>query len=1269
VAFNLTKAKLAEFTDTRAFEQMCNSLLSREYPGIIPLGGTGDRGRDAIEPPPVRGLFQSDDGGTIFQFSLQKTWEAKLKRELKKVFQYGYKPSQFVFVSNQEVSPGDYDRSKQLSREKYSLSLQLYDMKWLCARLESPDYIQIRRQYLGLDETSLPVFLATDEYMVRRLDQDFAPDLPVFLGRESEIEQIEGFAVSGKKILILSGLPGFGKTKLLVEAARKIEGTSTNEVRFIRPEAESIESHFSELATNSNYVLVLDDAHDFGHYRQLLELIVSPEFKETLHLIVSTHPWAKDNLKAEFERFGHACDELCLNPLTNLQISKLAQHPALGITDSEATDAIVTISEGNPLIAITAATFWKNAGSLAGLTRHQFLSAYFSKALERALKDKREQAYLLLAILAATRGLSLGKPNIQVVLANVVGLSEGDLESLLNQLVGVRLAKRTWHGVRVFPDLFAEHIMFDAFFSDSHKYDFAEKVITPFFINSGDKIFRSLAVAETLGSSSAKTILDRELTDVRRSIKEMNNAQRIGVLNWLKKFAFLRPEDSLLILRSMLELPVCDSTEVESPRWGRLTLTMNDVLRGATEILHDTWLYNESCLRETLSLLYLISGQQDHSRSNQDPWGDSLRVLTEEVIIIQPGKNLRVQEVALEEIEKWLEVNPDEAQQNAIALCLSVFLSVTWSKSELSAVDRHTVTLTSGLLKVDRQLKDIREKAMTFCERLYAMAKPQVRLRIIGYLGNVLSPHIQGTVPDDLKLVLTKDTHVIFSKLEYIAKSEAVPERYAIWKTLKRLHGFGYITTLPDFFDRLYTEEVNMFAHLTAWPGHLRDTEIGYQEAERQHNDYWQEMVKASTSNASGQLLQTINNLIPQADTDHLNAVSININIIARLIREDSPQRLAVSIDEIPKEFEYLKRFSGSFLGEFYLVDHEKASSICDNWIRGSDVTLQREACRALLWISGEEFGGAELEQVRKLADLRDSFIDNMLTWPGSHLKRLERSSPDETITVLKNIADHCDASVLRNLAMLLEEPDGPNDNLVLTSINADDLKELALNFVRLDDLDVGYMYHIESMLRRLFRLNPDAWLEFWEARIERERDEAVKGKYFAAPFHLSTESDYVISSEDRVRVLRTFLEWSTRDEWVYKHNGSRLFKLYSGEQSSTTRDIIEEWLESGEIKKLQSVARVLSEMGYSQYFLETARKLVDKTDDELVQAYLRNTVGSTGVVSGSLKPIWQRRRVDFEKWLEDPSLSITASLFAKQQIEYLRESEELHNEEDREED
>jgi len=1266
MSFNITRAKLAEFTDTRAFEDMCSSLLVSDYPHIIPLGGTKDRGRDAIEPTFISGLFQSDDE-IILQFSTEKSWESKLKRELKKVFQQGHNPAQYAFVTNQEVISTDFDRLRQLANEKYSLPLLIYDVEWLRARLENPDYLQIRRQYLGLDEDSLPAFLEIDEYAERRIDRDFAPDLEIFLGRKKEVEQIESFQKSTNKVLVVNGLPGLGKTKVLIETAKKIQGTSATQVMFIRPEVESLEAHFKELDPKYTCLLVLDDAHDFGNLRQLLSLLMSPEFKDKLHVVAATHPWAKDELKREFERLGHPCEELDLKPLTNQEIGQIVKAPALGISEGKAIDAVVTVAEGNPLIAVTAATFWKEKGNLAGLTKYQLLSAYFARVLEKAISDRPEQANLLLAIIASTRGLNPTDPNIRTSLAQTVQVSEGELDALIERVRSVGLLKRTWRGVRVAPDLFAEHVMFEAFFSDGHRYDFTEKVIKPFFEHNGDKIFKSLAIAEALGGKGAKAVLDQELTDVRSLVKDMNNAQRVAVLNWLKKFAFLRPEDSLLILRSMLESLSYDPAEIMSKRWGRMEFTINDVFRGASEILRETWLYSESCLRDTLTLLYLIAEKQDHSRMNQDPWGDSLRVLTEEVITIQPGKNIRVQEVILEEIEKWVQADPSEVQQDIIARCLSVLLSVTWAETETSAIEPNKVTFSRGLLAINKNLRAIRRKVLQLFKALYSSAQPKIRPSIIGYLDDEFGPYLEGTPKSEVNQMLTEEAHEILSEFERMSGLEAVQEKYAIWKTLKRLHDFNYITSLPDFFNRLYTDEVKMYAHLTAWPGHLRDMEIDYREAEKQHNEYWQDVVSRFAASDLETLMSQIDRLIDCASTDDVNAISININIIVSLIKDKAPEWLAESVDAIPEKYAHLKEFASSFLGILYTIDHKTASSIANDWIQRSDITVQREVCKALLWLGRDEFGEVELKQIEKLVSLKDPIIDSYLTCPGYHIKRLELRFPDKAVEILKDIAGRCNDFTLQNVAELLEEHEG-FDDLFIVNISAKDLKELAFNFIRLEDLNKVQVYHVEGMLKRLFILDVKGWIEFWEARINRQMEYSGKGRYLAVPFDLSRESDYVVSSEHGVEVLGTFLEWSARDEWAYRYNGAQLFKLYSGGNSSTTQAILDKWLESGDITKLRAVARVLKEMGYSQYFLEMAKKLVNRTDDELVLSHLAGTVGSTGVVTGSLKTVWQARVGDFEKWLADPDISVRANVFAKRLVESLRRSIELDEEDDWEE-
>ena len=45
---------LERLTDYRQFERLCSDVMAGSgYPNIEPIGGTGDRGRDAIHPSAV----------------------------------------------------------------------------------------------------------------------------------------------------------------------------------------------------------------------------------------------------------------------------------------------------------------------------------------------------------------------------------------------------------------------------------------------------------------------------------------------------------------------------------------------------------------------------------------------------------------------------------------------------------------------------------------------------------------------------------------------------------------------------------------------------------------------------------------------------------------------------------------------------------------------------------------------------------------------------------------------------------------------------------------------------------------------------------------------------------------------------------------------------------------------------------------------------------------------------------------------------------------
>jgi hypothetical protein len=71
---------LERVSDYRDFERLCSALLAgTDYPGIDPLGGTGDGGRDAI--------VRTDSSGrrVVFAYTVRGDWDTKLKSDCRRV--------------------------------------------------------------------------------------------------------------------------------------------------------------------------------------------------------------------------------------------------------------------------------------------------------------------------------------------------------------------------------------------------------------------------------------------------------------------------------------------------------------------------------------------------------------------------------------------------------------------------------------------------------------------------------------------------------------------------------------------------------------------------------------------------------------------------------------------------------------------------------------------------------------------------------------------------------------------------------------------------------------------------------------------------------------------------------------------------------------------------------------------------------------------------------------------------------------------------------
>lgn len=111
-------------TDGKTFERLCVDLLGRNgYAAIVPFGGMRDHARDA-EMTSYTGRSRSSSL-VFFQFSLEASWQRKLRAEAEKICKCGHLISELIFVTSRGVTGETRDKLKQEFKGQYGWELTI----------------------------------------------------------------------------------------------------------------------------------------------------------------------------------------------------------------------------------------------------------------------------------------------------------------------------------------------------------------------------------------------------------------------------------------------------------------------------------------------------------------------------------------------------------------------------------------------------------------------------------------------------------------------------------------------------------------------------------------------------------------------------------------------------------------------------------------------------------------------------------------------------------------------------------------------------------------------------------------------------------------------------------------------------------------------------------------------------------------------------------------------------------------------------------------
>lgn len=138
MSLDLVEIALDCFTDYRNFEKIANEIMRDEgYPNIKPLGGTADKGRDAI----CESYFISSEGKNIsvFQYTLEDYLPGKINNTIERLNNAKVEFNELVIVTPHDISTERKDTMTREARKNYNVSLSIFDRKTLVNRLSNFD--------------------------------------------------------------------------------------------------------------------------------------------------------------------------------------------------------------------------------------------------------------------------------------------------------------------------------------------------------------------------------------------------------------------------------------------------------------------------------------------------------------------------------------------------------------------------------------------------------------------------------------------------------------------------------------------------------------------------------------------------------------------------------------------------------------------------------------------------------------------------------------------------------------------------------------------------------------------------------------------------------------------------------------------------------------------------------------------------------------------------------------------------------------------------
>jgi hypothetical protein len=375
------------------------------------------------------------------------------------------------------------------------------------------EYYPLRDSLLVTSDEFFAIWLKPDRLFHHR---------STLVGYTDILSQLSAFLcdpVQRAAILVAPG--GRGKSRLLrAFSERVVTQHSDFTIRFVDPLApHTAQAHSLRAAGDTRFIVVQDDAHRSETLRHdLIACLAATQGK----LLLATRPQALASLEELVIRLGIPSNQL----RAPIQLPKLKLHDyeALAIAELDSKHRrharfLARMGRDCPLvITVGASLINRNLIPPDKFEEENFRNEVFAR-FEGDELNRLGQTHPRQLVREVLQTIAVFSPWLEQevdakTVAGFVGCSEADLRAVLTSLEAGQLVVQSGRGRRVVPDLFSDHLVYSACYSDDGRLTpYAQRLAGAFATSASQNMLRNLAEADWRAKQYHATKVPASLLD------------------------------------------------------------------------------------------------------------------------------------------------------------------------------------------------------------------------------------------------------------------------------------------------------------------------------------------------------------------------------------------------------------------------------------------------------------------------------------------------------------------------------------------------------------------------------------------------------------------------------------------------------------------------------------------------------------------------------------------------------------------------------------